>query len=150
MAKPPGLPLGLLLANTAKAVNQAFDAELSRAGGSRPVWLILISLKSCPPGNQRELAKAVGIEGATLTHHLNAMERQGLITRRRDPDNRRVHQVELTGAGNQLFHRLASAAQAHDKRLHAHLSKDDTEILQRLLRQMQDNVTSHRKSGGPN
>ena len=29
----------------------------------------------------------VGIEGATLTHHLGAKEADGLLTRRRDPAN---------------------------------------------------------------
>ena len=40
-----------------------------------PAWLILLSLKAGRPETQRELAAAVGIQGATLTHHLDAMER---------------------------------------------------------------------------
>jgi DNA-binding MarR family transcriptional regulator len=59
----------------------------------------------------------IGIQGATLTHHLNAMEAQGLLTRRRDPENRRVHQVELTDVGEAMFERLRQAALAFDKRL---------------------------------
>jgi MarR family transcriptional regulator, transcriptional regulator for hemolysin len=60
-------------------------------------------------GAQRELAAAVGIEGPTLTHHLNRMEASGLVTRRRDPANRRVHRVELTEAGEATFARLVEA-----------------------------------------
>jgi MarR family transcriptional regulator, transcriptional regulator for hemolysin len=138
---PAAPPLGLLLANAAKAADRAFDAALARAGGSRPVWLILISLKTRPPGNQRELAEAVGIESATLTHHLNAMEKRGLITRRRDPDNRRVHQVELTETGNELFLQLASAARAFDKRLRTDFTDEDVESLRRLLQQVHSNIT---------
>ncbi|HEY2173633.1 MAG TPA: MarR family transcriptional regulator, partial [Mycobacteriales bacterium] len=103
MPRPTRPPLGLELARTAKVVSRAFDDALTRAGGSQPVWLVLISLKSRQLANQRELAEAVGIQGATLTHHLNAMESAGLVTRRRDPDNRRVHLVELTAAGDALF-----------------------------------------------
>src|SRR5437764_11466818 len=106
--KPTRTPIGLLLANTAKAVNRAFDATLVAAGGSAPIWLILISLKNQPQANQREIAAAVGIQGATLTHHLNAMETDGLIARSRDPENRRVHQVRLTDKGEKLFHQLAA------------------------------------------
>ncbi|TIT29469.1 MAG: winged helix-turn-helix transcriptional regulator, partial [Mesorhizobium sp.] len=86
-------PVGMNLARTAKAVAQAFDAALVEAGGTLPVWLTLLSVKSKELANQRELAGMIGIQGATLTHHLNAMEAQGLLTRRRDPQNRRVHQV---------------------------------------------------------
>ena len=138
--KPAGRPIGLTLARTAKLVSRAFDDTLSAAGGSRPIWLILISLKTQPTCNQRELADAVGIQGATLTHHLNAMEADGLITRRRDPANRRVHQVRLTDRGETLFHRLASAAQAHDRRLRGELTESELATLECLLLRLSANV----------
>jgi MarR family transcriptional regulator for hemolysin len=52
-----------------------------------------------------------------LTHHLNRMEASGLVTRRRDPANRRVHRVELTEAGEATFARLVEAVAAFDERL---------------------------------
>ncbi|MDN3359829.1 MarR family winged helix-turn-helix transcriptional regulator [Actinomadura sp. DC4] len=140
MTKPAGRPIGLTLARTAKIVGRAFDDALAAAGGSTPIWLILISLKTHPTCNQRELAEAVGIQGATLTHHLNAMEADGLITRRRDPANRRVHQVRLTEQGEALFFRLAAAARAHDQRLRAGLEQEDVAALERLLGRLHDNV----------
>jgi MarR family transcriptional regulator for hemolysin len=137
-----GPPIGLTLARTAKTVSRAFDDALAAAGGSVPVWLILLSLKTQKLGNQRELAEAVGIQGATLTHHLNAMETDGLITRRRDPANRRIHQVAMTEQGEALFLRLAAAAQAHDQRLRAGFGDDDLATLQTLLDRMRANVES--------
>src|ERR671926_2006974 len=110
MPRPSRTPIGLHLAQVAKVVNRAFDDALAGAGGSLPVWLVLIALKSQQAANQRQLADAVGIQGPTLTHHLNTMESAGLLTRRRDPQNRRVHLVELTDAGEALFHRLREAA----------------------------------------
>ncbi len=44
------------------------------------------------------------------------MESAGLVTRRRDPANRRLHLVELTPAGDALFLRLRDAATAFDRR----------------------------------
>src|SRR5258707_852215 len=78
MSRPASPPIGLRLAQVAKAVSRTFDDALAEAGGSLPVWLILITLKSRQLANQRQLAAAVGIQGATLTHHLNAMESGGL------------------------------------------------------------------------
>jgi len=141
VTKPARRPIGLTLARTAKIVSRAFDDALAAAGGSRPIWLILISLKTRPTSNQRELADAVGIQGATLTHHLNAMEADGLITRRRDPANRRVHQVGLTESGEKLFHRLATAARAHDERLRAGLDDEEISRLEHLLGRLHDNVS---------
>ena len=141
MPRPSRPPLGLELARTAKVVSRAFDDALTRAGGSQPMWLVLISLKSRQLANQRELAEAVGIQGATLTHHLNAMESAGLVTRRRDPDNRRVHLVELTAAGDALFLRLRDAALAFDKSLRRGLSDTDVARFHELLGHAQDNVS---------
>jgi MarR family transcriptional regulator for hemolysin len=122
-------------------VSRAFDNALAQAGGSVPVWLVLISLKSQQVRNQRELAEAVGIREATLTHHLNSMDEQGLITRRRDPANRRVHLVELTEAGEATFQRLRGAATAFDQRLRAGLSGDEVSQLEALLGRLAANVT---------
>ena len=85
MSRPVRPPLGRHLAGVSRAVSRAFDEVLAEAGGSLPAWLVLIALKSGQRASQRELAEAVGIQGATLTRHLNTMESAGLVTRRRDP-----------------------------------------------------------------
>jgi MarR family transcriptional regulator, transcriptional regulator for hemolysin len=143
MSPPVPLPIGLRLTRTAKTLSRAFDDALAEAGGSLPVWLVLISLKSQQLGNQRALAEAVGIREATLTHHLNAMDAQGLITRRRDPANRRVHLVELTEAGEAIFGRLRGAALEFDQRLRDGISSEDVAVLGDLLGRLERNVAGH-------
>ncbi|WP_284749822.1 MarR family winged helix-turn-helix transcriptional regulator [Amycolatopsis sp. RTGN1] len=143
MPAPTTTPIGVVLAHTAKTAGRAFDHALAAAGGSQPVWQILISLKTRPVANQRELADAVGIQGATLTHHLNSMETTGLVTRRRDPANRRVHLVTLTPDGEQLFLRLASAAIAHDERMRKGLTDAEITQLADLLHRLAGNVTDN-------
>jgi MarR family transcriptional regulator, transcriptional regulator for hemolysin len=142
MSPPARSPIGLRLARSAKSVSRAFDDALAEAGGSLPVWLVLSSLKSQRLGNQRALADAVGIKEATLTHHLNAMDAQGLITRRRDPANRRVHLVELTEIGEAAFGRLRNAAIAFDQRLRRGISREDLAALEDLLARLERNVTA--------
>ena len=141
MPQPARPPIGLKLTRTAKDVSAAFDNALAAAGGSLPIWLVLISLKTQRLANQRELAQAVGIQGATLTHHLNAMENDGLITRRRAPDNRRIHLVELTEQGEELFGRLRNAAVTFDRRLRTGLTDDDLAAFETVLNRLHSNVT---------
>ena len=133
-------PLGLRLARAARAVSRAFDEALGDAGGSLPTWLVLLNLKIGRAANQRQLAEAVGVTGATLTHHLNAMETAGLITRRRSPDNRRIHLVELTDAGEAAFLRLRDTAMAFDRRLRRGLSAEETATLEDTLSRLAANV----------
>src|SRR5258708_17212145 len=139
--RPARTPIGLYLTHASRTISRAFDDALAAAGGSLPVWLVLLNLKMRAVASQRDLAEAVGIKEATLTHHLNAMETAGLITRRRDPANRRIHVVELTPEGDALFFRLRDAATAFDQRLRAGLAVRDLDLIDDLLTRLRDNVT---------
>jgi len=134
------VPIGLRLSQAARAVSRAFDEALDGAGGTLPIWLILLNLKIRKPANQRELAEAVGVREATLTHHLNAMDARGLVTRTRDPANRRIQVVELTESGEAAFLRLQQAAIAFDARLRAGLADADLDNLSALLGKLAANV----------
>jgi MarR family transcriptional regulator for hemolysin len=140
MPEPFRVPIGLRLNHTARAVERAFDGALTAAGGTLPVWLILLNLKVRRPGNQRELARAVGVREATLTHHLGAMDARGLVTRRRDTGNRRVQVVELTADGEAAFLRLRDAAMAFDRKLRAGIDDAGLEQLEHLLGRLAANV----------
>lgn len=100
----------------------------------------MIALKNGTGRNQQVLAEAMGIRGATLTHHLNALESDGLVTRRRDPDNRRVHIVELTEAGESRFRELRGAAIAFDRRLRRGFTSDELTHFAETLQRLRDNV----------
>ena len=140
--EPFPVPIGLRLAQASRTVERAFDAALAEAGGSLPVWLVLLNLKVRRPGNQRELAEAVGITGATLTHHLNAMHAQGLIARARDDANRRVQVVTLTEAGEAAFLRLREASIAFDARLRAGFAETDLTTLAASLDRLAANAAA--------
>ncbi len=114
-----------------------------------PVWLVLLNLKTRRLANQRELAAAVGVREATLTHHLNAMEIDGLITRRRDTVNRRIHVVELTDSGEAAFLRLRAAAVAFDRRLRRGISDEDSANLESLLRRLAANAGAEQDGSAP-
>ena len=124
------LPIGLRLVRTARAVSQEFDRAMTEAGGSAAVWQVLLLVRSQQWGTQSQMAEAMGITGATLTHHLNAMEGQGLVTRRRTG---RVQHVDLTPEGAALFDRLREVAMRHDARLREGLTDAETAQLAALL-----------------
>jgi MarR family transcriptional regulator for hemolysin len=139
---PTAEPIGRVLDSTAKQLSRAFDQHLAEAGGTRPGWLILLALKQQRHRTQQDLAAAVGIEGPTLTHHLDAMEKAGLIDRSRDSDDRRVVRVELTDAGEKLFLQLAKAAMGFDQRLREGVSDKELEGVRRVLARLRENVAS--------
>jgi len=135
-------PIGLKLTRTARRVSRAFDAALAEVGGTLPLWLVLVALNRKQHATQRDLAESIGIEGATLTHHLNRMDEEGLIVRRRAPDNRRVQLVELSEAGEQTFHRLLGRVKQFDRQLRAGLSDQTIAALRDSLDRLEHNAES--------
>lgn len=130
----------MLLAATAKAVGRAFNAALAEGGGSIPIWLILNALKGEPRRSQLELARAVGIEGPTLTRHLDGMEQAGIVRRQRGSPDRRAVQVEVTPAGRALHNRLLQIVIGFNRQLRTGISAKDEEALRSLLDRLQENV----------
>ena len=137
---PGELPVGLLVSRTAKTLGRSFDDALAMVGGSTSTWLVLSSLQNSPYRTQGELAEAVGVRQPTLSHHLDGLERAGLVTRERQPGNRRVQRAALTEAGEQLFLRMRRAAAAFDGRLKAGLDEEEVRELRRLLAHLVENA----------
>ena len=138
--RPERIPIGLQLNRASRLVGRAFDEALGDAGGSLPVWLVLLNLKIRRVASQRELAEAVGVTAPTLTHHLGALEAGGLLVRRRDPGDRRNHIIELTERGEEAFVRLREAAAAFDARLRAGFEPGELAALGAALQRLSANV----------
>ncbi|MGH2887677.1 MAG: MarR family winged helix-turn-helix transcriptional regulator [Solirubrobacteraceae bacterium] len=138
--RPAAPPIGLRLTRTSRAVTQAFERAMAQAGGSVSTWQVLLLVRSANWDTQSEMAEQLGITGATLTHHLNALERKALVRRWREDNNRRVQRVELTDEGLELFNRLRAVAVRHDKLLRSQLSDAEVEQLGVLLERLEAGV----------
>ena len=140
--QPQVEPIGLEVTRTGRELSLQFNDALAEAGGSLPQWLILTALKRGDHAMQRDLAAAIGIEGATLTHHLNRMEADGLVRRERVAGNRRTQVVELTSAGDALFVRLLGAVIEFDRQLCAGFSDRELSTLRKVLTRLRANARS--------
>src|SRR2546428_10313528 len=88
----------------------AIDARLAEAGGSLSTWILLRHAVEEGALSQRLLASRMAIEGPTLVRHLDRLEAEGLVERRRDPTDRRVVRVVVTRAGRARHARLTRVA----------------------------------------
>jgi MarR family transcriptional regulator, transcriptional regulator for hemolysin len=140
--RPRETPIGLQLAHTSKLVSRAFGDALAAVGGSIPTWLIVSRLMGEEWRAQQELARAIGIEGPTLTHHLDALEKAGLVVRTRDPHDRRAVRLELTDAGRERHAELMQAVIAFNRQLRAGLDEAEIQDLRELLGKLERNVVS--------
>lgn len=99
-----------------------------------PGQLGLLVLISANPGiNQVALARAVGIERATLGEFIDRFEREKLVERRGLIGDRRSYALHLTRRGQEFLDEAIPAVMAHETAFTDHLSSIERATLLKLL-----------------
>jgi DNA-binding MarR family transcriptional regulator len=93
------------------------------------------------PLSQQSLGEDVGVDGTQLVGFLNELESERLVHRRRDPEDRRRHIVELSQRGRTRLHAALEAIAAVDTRFMLCLPPEQRAAfvaqLQTIARQLQ-------------
>jgi DNA-binding MarR family transcriptional regulator len=82
---------------------------------------------------QQALGETLCVDRNNLVLLLNGLESEGLLARRRDPDDRRRHIVEITDAGLQALEHAELQMEAVEDEVLAALSPVQRETLHELL-----------------
>jgi DNA-binding MarR family transcriptional regulator len=95
---------------------------------------------------QRDLLQEMGVDPSILVTLLNPLEADGLVTRERDPGDRRRHLVTLTQAGERHLASAARAQKETENALFASLDHDQREQLRALLLVLRDGLATDPES----
>jgi DNA-binding MarR family transcriptional regulator len=128
---------GMLLLKIGKAAERRF-ADALRPSGLTPRHLgVLFEVQACPT-SQQALIETVGVDPSKLVGLLNDLEAEGLIVRKRDPQDRRRHIVEVSAKGSARLEEAKKTAAAVEADLLSGLDEDQVEQLLVLLAQVAD------------
>jgi DNA-binding MarR family transcriptional regulator len=109
----------------------------------------LHELDTGAPLSQRDLAERLGLEKSTVSRIAAEMERQGMLVRERDPDNRRVYRLRLTDLGRAIHAGIAGTFHDHYVRWMATMSRSECDALltalPALVRAMRDDLAPWRQ-----
>lgn len=120
-------------------LDRALNANFARYGLNRTAWDVLASLRRIGPPYRRsptDLYRAVMRTSGAMTHIVDRLERDGLVERVADPDDRRGVLVGLTRRGRALVERAAPTHLATERRMLSALTIDEQKQLARLLRKL--------------
>ncbi|MFC4908985.1 MarR family winged helix-turn-helix transcriptional regulator [Actinomadura gamaensis] len=133
-----GPPVGaaFLLAQLGAHAAGVFAERIKVLDLTPPQAGLLRMLKARPGGSQRELADRLGMPPSRFVPFVDTMEQRGLVERRRNPDDRRLHALYLTEAGESLLNELIPLAIEHEKDLVSPLSPEEHRQLTSLLRRI--------------
>src|ERR1700690_2505156 len=95
------LSTGFLLKRLGWTIKERAHDALESTGLSPQHHAVLSLLDERACGAQGMLADALGYDRSQMVGLLDELEEQGLIARKRDPDDRRRHVVKLTPAGSE-------------------------------------------------
>ncbi len=117
------------------------DSRLQDMGLTQARWAALLQIQRREGASQRQLAEFIGIEGPTLVHILNSLERQNLIERRPDPNDRRAKTVHLTDAARPLVGQIENIAHGLRLELTEGLPDEDLQTCVRVFRHIDRRLT---------
>jgi DNA-binding MarR family transcriptional regulator len=132
---PPSLSVwtGYLLSRAAQQCRCYFDALTEPLGIHGRHFSVLAVLGEEKPLSQVEMGERLGIDRNTMTLLLDDLEARRLVTRRRDPRDRRAHRVSLTDKGRDVLKKSTALAQRTNDEVFAPLSPDERAQLHALL-----------------
>ena len=84
------------------AFNRIYKPLLDRLGLTYPQYLVMVTLWQEDDQSVRSIGEKLFLESSTLTPLLKRLEGNGLVTRKRDPEDERSVRVSLTEEGRAL------------------------------------------------
>jgi DNA-binding MarR family transcriptional regulator len=120
-----------MVLHLSKALHRASSDELL---GMRLRHLLVLSyLDRRAPARQQELCETLMVDANNCVLLLNELEDAGWVERRRDPEDRRRHVVDLTPAGHEALDRARTAQETLEDHLLAGLDAEERQQLRALL-----------------
>lgn len=131
---PDGTPVTGLYLFTAYGRLVRTIGRDTRFAAISPVTIGVPALLRAHPGlSQTELAELMGVERMTAGLHVKQCIRDGLVTRRRSPTDRRKYELQVTARGVANLKRVARLIPLHEQLLFGHMTRREQATLHRLL-----------------
>jgi DNA-binding MarR family transcriptional regulator len=106
---------GILVKKAARLFEQVANKNLDKLGVTYSQTIFLVRLWDHDGQTQIELARSAGLKQPTVVRILDRMERDGLISRQRNTEDKRVYNFHLTEKGKKACKKLEEHANTmHD------------------------------------
>lgn len=138
--------LGFLVNDVSRLMRTRFDSRARDLGLTRPQWRVLVFLARSEGINQSGLAEIIEVERMTLGRMIDRLEAAGLVERRPDASDRRVHRLYLSAKAKPLLDDMVVLAnELQDEALDG-LSDADRNTLRSLLTVIKNNLSARQSA----
>jgi len=127
-----------LLTQLQKALHRRSSEEL--LGMRLKPYMALGYIRDHPGATQQELENALFMDANSVVLILNELEAAQFSIRKRDPQDRRRHIVEMTAAGRHAIERADKARESLEDEVLAPLSAEERNTLRKLVQRVLDGL----------
>lgn len=128
---PPGA--AFLLAAVGAHAAHRFTDRAAALDLTPPQVGLLRAIAGRPGQSQQAIAQLLGTPPSRLVGLVDGLTGRGLVERRRNPNDRRLHALHLTAAGEAMLARIARIGEEHDDAICRSLDADERAQLRSLL-----------------
>jgi len=114
-------------------MHRLLDRRMAECGASLARTKFLIYLQKEGPSRATDMADLLGLAPRTVTEGLDGLERDGLVRRDPDPDDRRAKRVSLTPEGRKAIAATEPLRIRLVERIFGTLDAEDLAHLDRIL-----------------
>ena len=120
------------------AMHRRTDACFARYGVTANQFVLLALLAEDDGITQQQLVRRASSDPNTIRAMLVLLETRGLVSRERNPNDRRAHNVTLTRKGRQTYNMLLEKSEPLRKQLLAVFQPEQADAFVRSLNQISD------------
>jgi len=135
--------VGYIADNSSKIICDAFSERVMKLGVTRVQWIALYYLGKEEFISQKELAEKMNIKESSVARLLDRMERDGLVERVKNENDKRVTNLRLTDKGKKYAIELLPEGEEFGKLLYKNISDEEMKIFTRVLSKMVSNVNEN-------
>lgn len=129
----PPVGSAFLLTQLGTFAASAFAERIARLDLTPPQTGLIRVVALGPGRSQQELARQLGTPPTRLVALVDGLEERGLLERRRNPQDRRLHAVHLGPAGEKIMGEVRAVAREHEDAVLAALDAGERAQLRSLL-----------------
>lgn len=118
----------------ARKLHKYYNNRFNEYGITVTQSFILFALMLQDGQNVKNLAERLFLESPAVTGLVDRLEKEKMVERRSDPDDRRALKVFLTEKGRSLAERLIPVANEFNEKIKSQFSPEQVNSLKKLLR----------------
>ncbi|WP_346939003.1 MarR family transcriptional regulator [uncultured Clostridium sp.] len=126
---------------SAKKLADEFNRRLQEHGTTRVQWIALFYIGKAGEISQKELSDYMDIKESSMVRLIDRMEKEELVERRKDSEDRRISKIILTDRGKFLKEELMPIGQEFQNDVVKGISKENLEVFKEVLQRMTYNIS---------